>query len=163
MDGQLSVPAIHQRQQLHPPGATEIQYRLQRRTHRSTGEQHVIHENDLAAVDGEGNLSVLDQGLELKTGPVVAVEIDVELAEGQVPPQQTVELGLESGRQVHASALNADQGQRGTVAVAFEHLVRQPIQRPGHLLGGHERARFLHVPTPGKKNQELKVTLIHVN
>src|SRR5262249_20489734 len=86
-DRQLSVPSVGQHRELHPPGPSVLEQRVDRRADRPAGVEDVVDEDHRPALELEIELRVADDRLSaarrlaVPDVDVVAVKGDVELAE----------------------------------------------------------------------------------
>ena len=82
----------------------------------------------------------LDQGLRADGREVVAIEGDVEGADGELDPLHPLDLGGDLLGEGDAAGADAGQEDRAEVAVmALGDLPRHPANDPGHLLGVEDR------------------------
>lgn len=137
------MAAVHQHQQFHGAGAAVVQEGLQGGPDSASGKEYVVHQDDHAAVHIFGDAGPADVGLAFKACPVVAVEIDVQSAQGHGAAQAVPQKGGQAAGQVCAPAFNAHQHDLVAVGVAFPHLRSQAVQNAGDFLlvqqgdGGH--------------------------
>jgi hypothetical protein len=76
---------------------------------------------------------------------VVAVEGDVELAEGDLRAAQVLDPPAEALRERHAARVDADEGDLGEVGVALHDLVRDPRDRLRDRLDVENRRAYRRV------------------
>src|SRR5215831_16032126 len=97
------MPAVDEDDQLYRARPPEVDERVERRTNRPSGIEHVVHEQDQLAVNGEWNLGLPDDRLRADgdcrvAAEVVAVERDVERAARDIVARHVVNrLGDASG------------------------------------------------------------------
>ena len=58
-DRQLAVAAVDQHRELDRARAAEVHERVERRAHGAAGEEHVVDQHHVPALDGEGHLGAL--------------------------------------------------------------------------------------------------------
>ena len=110
-DGQLAVAAIDQHQQVDARRAAVIEQSVERGADGAAGVEHVVHQDDVFALDGEGDLGGADDGLDVDGGEVVAVEIDIEDADRHGAVFERFDFPRQALRQGHAAAADADEGE----------------------------------------------------
>src|SRR5262245_9123806 len=138
---ELAVAAVDQDGELDRLRAPEVDQCVHRGACGAAGEEHVVDEEDAAALDGEGDVGSLHAGRLQAAVEVVAIERNVDDPERD--PRTALDL-LQRATQplpeVHAARADADQGQVLGVTVALDHLVRDPRERPLDGLGVHHLA-----------------------
>jgi hypothetical protein len=121
--------------------APEVDEGVHRGADRPAGEQHVVDQQDAAAVDRERDVGALHLGVLQAAVKIVAVERDVDDAEGDLRPVLDVLDRLAQAlRQVDAARADADQRQLLGALVALEDLVRDAHHR------ALDRGRVHHLP-----------------
>jgi hypothetical protein len=80
---------------------------------------------------------------------VVAVEGDVQLAEGDLAAAQLLDPATQALREGHAARVDADEGDRGEVGVALDDLVRDARNRLRDRLGIEDSRRCRGVRAQG--------------
>src|SRR3989441_599533 len=160
-DGKLAMAAVDEHRELHPLRPAEVDQRVHRGTHRSAGEEHVVDEEDAPPVDGERDVGPLHHRVLEAAVQVVAIERDVDHAEGwRHAALDLADRLADALGQVHATRADADQRQLLGALVALEDLVRDADERAldgervHHLpaVGGHRRARDSKTPPrPGRE------------
>src|SRR6266550_4225621 len=81
-DWQLAVAPVDEQRELDPLRPAEVDQRVHRGTHGPAGEEHVVDEEDAPPVDGERDVGPLHHRVLEAAVQVVAVERDVDHAEG---------------------------------------------------------------------------------
>ena len=137
-DGKLAMAAVDEDEQLHALGAALVEESVECGTDGAAGVEHVVHEDDVAAIDVEADVAFFDDGAGAGGGEVVAIEADVEHAgiDGRLLDGLD-ELGDALG-EGNAAALDADEAEVGAAVIALDDLVRQPDEGALDLGGGHE-------------------------
>ena len=145
------MAAVDQHQQLHACGASAFEQSVERRADRTTGVEHVVHQNDVFAGDviRDGG-RIGDRALPDRR-EVVAVEIDVEFADGDLAAFQILDLFRQALGERHSAAADANEGESIEILGAFENFVGEADEsavdfRRAHQLGfffsgGHDRTR----------------------
>ena len=156
---------VDEHRELDPLRPAEVDQRVHRGTHRPAGEEHVVDEEDAPPVDGERDVGPLHHRVLEAAVQVVAVERDVDHAEGwRHAALDLADRLADALGQVHATRADADQRQLLGALVALEDLVRDADERAldgervHHLpaVGGHRRARDSKTPPrPGREASSL--------
>ena len=111
-DRQLAVAAVGQHGQLHAVGAAVVEQGVDRGADRAAGVEHVVHQHDGHAVEGEVDVRVEDHRLAF--GPagrdVVAVEGDVEVAERHRGVDEALHALSQARRYDRAAPVDAHHG-----------------------------------------------------
>ena len=135
LDRELAVPAVDQDGEADRPRAAEVDDAVERRPDRPPGVEHVVAQQDRAAVQVEVDLGLLQQGLRRDGREVVAVERDVQGADREVLLDQVREPGRQAGGQRDAPGPDADQGQLREVLLALGDLVRHAVDHAPNAIG----------------------------
>ena len=90
--------------------------------------------------DGEVDFGGVDDGLDADGGEVVAVEVDVEDADGDFAIFERFDFRGEALGEGHAAAADADEGELIEIFGLFEDFVRQADQGAVDLGRAHELA-----------------------
>ena len=114
-DGKLPVAAVDQNGELHLGRAPVVGERIESGADGAAGEEDVVHENDVGAIDGERDVAFLELRVRVKVLEIVAVERDVEDAEAEFAVVGG-KFGQEAFRDLVAPRTDADQGD-GLVGV----------------------------------------------
>src|SRR5215216_4590452 len=119
------MAAVDQANQLNDFGSAEVDERVERRTDRPAGIEHIIDENDLAIIDGERDLGAPDEGLRADRMPhqIVAVQRDVERAGRHVVAGDLFERARDAPGYRHSARTDADERQVIDALVALDNLV----------------------------------------
>ena len=88
LDRQLAVAAVDQDGQADARRPAEVADRVQRRADGPAGEQDVVDQDDLGAVDVERDLGPAQDRPAVALAEVVAVERDVDGADGDLVAEQ---------------------------------------------------------------------------
>jgi hypothetical protein len=127
-------------------GTPIVDERVHRGADRATGEEHIVHENDDASVDRERDLRLADHRRVADAGQIVAVERDVDRAEGNVHTVVRPDRRLNAGGKRVAARANTDDGQGGEVAVALDDLMRDPRDGSADIVRREQRGRLALLP-----------------
>src|SRR5579885_1312056 len=142
LNGQLAMAAINQNQQLHARGPAVIEQGVERGPDGAAGVQHVVHQNDVAAGDRERDFGAVDHGRLPDRGKIVAIQVDVENADGNFALLQRFNFLGKPLRQGNAPAADADKRQTVQIRRALQNLVRQPHQGAVDFAGAHQLTYF---------------------
>ena len=130
------MPAVHQHGQLHRGRTADVHERVERGADGAARVQHVVHEDDVLAVEIEEDVGGVHLGSEMRR-EVVAVEADVELAERHLRALDGLDLlGQALGEQI-APRHDADERDVARALVRLEDLMRNARQRPLDLVRVH--------------------------
>ena len=134
------MTAIHQHRQLNRLGPAEVRQRIQRRAGRPAGIQHIINEDDGAAVDGEGDLGLPHQWRQShrRAHQVVSIERDVEGADLDFFLRNLQDVEGNALGDGHATAAHANESDIGKAVIVFKDFVGDACQRARDALGIHD-------------------------
>jgi len=128
-EGQLAQPPVDHHQQVDGGRTPQVHERIERGPRRAACVDHVVDEHQVAARHIEGNVCGAHHGLMRPQPHVVAVQGDVEDADGHLQPGGLPDLFLQPTRQIHPARLHADQRQLFLAA----RVERRPFDNlPGH-------------------------------
>ena len=151
------MAAIDEHDELDGTGPPEINQRIERRANRPARVQHVVHQQDVLAVDEEGDLGPAHQRLRPhgRTHQVVAVERDIERAGGHLYAGDVLQVRGDPRRNRHPARANADQSQGLHASVALVNLVGDAQQAARDPLGVHD---YGHGTPEKRSNFELRTS-----
>jgi hypothetical protein len=87
------MSAIDEDEELNAGGAAVIEEGIEGGAGGAAGVEDVVHEDDVFALDGEGDFGGVELGLGAYGREVVAIEVDVEDAYGDFPVFEGFDLG----------------------------------------------------------------------
>src|SRR5947209_7636339 len=145
LDRQLAVAAVDEHGELDGLGAAEVDQLVERGAHRAAGVEHVVAKHDHAVVDRPRQVRALDQRLGGDGRQVVAIERDVEDADGDLLPLHGLDLGGDLLGEGDAAGADAGQQEPGEIGLALHDLPRHTPDDPRHLLGVEDRRLRLQV------------------
>ena len=126
--------------ELHGPRAAEVDQLVERGPHGAAGIEDVVAEDHHAVVDRARQVGALDLRLGADGREVVAIESDVEDADGDLDRLQALDLGGDLLGERDAAGADADQEDGPEVAVmALDDLSDHATDDPSHLLGVEDR------------------------
>src|SRR6266550_3038001 len=140
-DRQLAVTTVDEHCKLDALRPAVVEERLDRRTDRATGVEHVVDEDDRLALERKVERRRPDDGLRMARGvatahlDVVAVERDVDRAEIGRSAGSLLDQSSQAVRERHAARLDADERDAGEIGIRLDDLVRDPRQRPPERVG----------------------------
>src|SRR5438445_2111158 len=105
-DRQLAAAAVGEHDERDARRPAIVEQLVHRRAHRATGIEHVVHQQELAAVDVEWDLGALGIVMQALLVVVVAVERDVHQAERRRQRKQT----MQALREPRAAGKEPDHG-----------------------------------------------------
>jgi len=129
---ELAVTAIDEHRETDRAGPAVVDERVHRGANGSSGEQHVVHQNDDLVVDREVQRRLADDRRVADACEVVAVERDVERPEWD---------RRDPDRQDIAARADTNDGETGEFAVAFDDLVRDPGDGATNIVGPEQRGQ----------------------
>src|ERR1700745_279782 len=124
-DREFAMTAIDQHTKLHAAWASVIKERVKRGANGTSGKEDVIGEDDVLVGDIDADVGFLDYGARTESGEIIAVESDVEGADGD---RFFLDAADELGQALcdgNAPALDADQSQVFGAAVLLHDFVGQ--------------------------------------
>ena len=141
------MAAVHEDGQLHGGRAADVHERVEGGADGAARVQHVVHEHDVFAVEVEQDVGGVHLGREMRR-EVVAIEADVELADGHLRPLDLLDLlGQALGEQI-AARHDADERDVARALVGLEDLMRDARQRALDLVcihaDGFDRSCVVH-------------------
>ena len=122
-DRQLAVAAVDEDREPHGAGPAELGERVEGGADRATGVEHVVDEDDDLVVDATGGDARAVRRAHRVAAQVVAVERDVELADGDRRPLDLLDARRETARERDAARGDAEEDEPLAALVAFEDLV----------------------------------------
>ena len=128
-DGQLAMPAVDQHGQADPRRPAEVADRVQGGPDRPAGVEHVVDQDDLGAVDGEGDLGAEQDRPAVAVAQVVAIERDVQRPDRHGAAEELAQLLGDPRGDRHAPGPDPDQGQRRPLGMAGGEPGRQRVER----------------------------------
>src|SRR5262249_13093998 len=132
VDRQLAMAAVPEHGEPDRLRTSEVDQRVERGAHRAAGGKHVGDEHPDMIRDGLRELGRLDHRLRRDGGEVVAIERDVDDAEGHRMPFHLFDLFGDALADGDAAAADADDHQVLRAAVFFEDLDGHAPDRAGH-------------------------------
>ena len=133
-DRELAVPPVDKDRQTDGAGTAVIDECVHRGPDGPAREEDVVDQNDHTFVDGERDLRLAYDRRVPDSSEVVAVERDVDRAEGNVDALVRSDGPLDAGRQGVTPCANTDDGENGKVTVALDDLVRDPRDGPADIV-----------------------------
>ena len=148
----MAAAAVDQHAEEYAAGPAEVGALVERRAHRAARVEHVVHDDDRAAVEvGKHRLAHHRPGADGLQ--VVAIESDVELAGGDAGAFGLIDQALEPVGQLHAAALDADQHEVLGATPPFDDLGSHARQRSAERAvvekrrpGGHRGGKLVVQP-----------------
>jgi len=136
------MAAIDQRRQLNSRRPPERADRIHRRPDGTAGEEDVIDEDDDAVVDRKRDLRLTHHRRVADARQVVAVERDIDRAERKIDAfVRAYGLANPRGERV-ATRADADDREKGKIALALDDLVRDPRDGPPDIVRTEQRGRL---------------------
>src|SRR5215471_2458124 len=132
LDGDLAVAPVDQHREANRAGPAEVDQAVQRGPHGAARVEHVVAEDDSAAVQVEVDLGLLQERLRGDQRKVVAIERDVEGADGEGLLDEVSQRRGQPGRQRDAASADADEGQVRKIAAPLGDLVGHAIDHPAN-------------------------------
>jgi len=138
---ELAVTAIDEHRETDRAGPAVVDERVHRGANGSSGEQHVVHQNDDLVVDREVQRRLADDRRVADACEVVAVERDVERPEWDRRVLVRADRVADPDGQDIAARADTDDGETGEFAVAFDDLVRDPGDGATNIVGPEQRGQ----------------------
>ena len=127
-NGHFAMAAVDEYAERNALGAAEVEEAVHGGADGAAGVENVIDKDEVHAVDAKGNVGGLKNGLRRDFGEVVAIESDVEGADGDVDAVNAAHgLGNALG-EGYATAADADQGKMLGAAAFLDNLMGQTPQ-----------------------------------
>ena len=138
-DGQLAMAAIDEHGQLNRLRPAEVDERVERRPNRAPRVQHVVHQQDVAAVDRERDVGAAHERLRADGQPhqIVAVERDVECARRHLGAADVAQHGSQPPGKRHPARADAHQRDVVDAAVVLDDFMRHARETARHAIGVH--------------------------
>ena len=131
------MAAVHHHGELDGRGTAEVHEGVERRADGAAGEQDVVHEHDVAAVDVKRDVGRVQDRRD-GAQHVVAVEADVERADLHLAVLDLCDLVGEQAGDLRAAAHDAHEGDVVHPLVALHDLVRDAREGPVERLLVHD-------------------------
>jgi len=125
----MFLAAVDQHRKLHAARAAKIDQLIESRANGAAGIKHVVDQDDVAILDVAGKFCAIDYRLGADSRKVVAIERDVEHADGRPVTFEVRDFIGHALGERHAAAANADEKQVARAVVFFDHFGRQTSQR----------------------------------
>jgi hypothetical protein len=164
-DGHFAVAAIDEHAQRDALGAAEVKQAVHGGANGAAGVKDVVDEDEVHAVHGEGDIRGLQDGLRRHFGEVVAIESDVQSANGNVHSIDSAHGARDPLGERHSAAADADKGQAFCPPTFLHNLVSKALQSAvdfgrGHQLrffdNAHVRVMLAQVGKTGSARGNLK-------
>ena len=97
----------------------------------AAGIEHIVHENQIFVVHGKSDIAGLQHGLRGNFGKVVAIERDVQRADGHFHAVDFAHGLRDAQRKRNSAAANANQRQIRRAAASLHNFVRHALQACG--------------------------------
>ena len=114
----------------------------------AAGVEDVVDQHDAVVLEPERQVGGVDLGVDRAGAQVVAVEGDVDVAERDLVLEQVAHEAVQAVGEVGAAAVDADEGDRAA-RVLLHDLVRDPDERPAHVVLVEDDLLLLHMDLPG--------------
>ncbi|ESU49622.1 hypothetical protein P376_2404 [Streptomyces sp. HCCB10043] len=135
------MAAVDQDRELHRAGAADVAERVEGGADRAAGEEHVVDQDDQAALDPLAGDVGAGQGARRAQPQVVAVHGDVERSDRRLPAGDLFEFVGEPTGEEHAPGRDAEQHHVVGALGAFDDLVGDTGQHTGDVGGLENGAR----------------------
>ncbi len=129
------MPSVGHHRELDPVGAAVGEERFDRRPNRAPGVEDVVDEDAGAAFERKVEPGGADERLRMEWRltaahvDVVAVERDVDGAEGNLDAAELLDRSPEPLRERHTARVDTDERDPVQIGVPLDDLVRDPRQR----------------------------------
>ena len=141
-DGHFAVAAIDQDAERNALRTTEIKESIHGGADGASGIKNVIDEDEVHAVYAERDMGGLQNGLRGDLGQIIAIEGDVEGADGNIDAINATHGPCNALREGHAAATDSDEGEISSASAFFDNLVSKALQRAVNLRSRHELSFF---------------------
>src|SRR3990170_6234660 len=129
------MAAVDEHGELDAGRPAEVREGIHRGADAASGVEHVVHQDDAPAVDVNRHLRALEAGAEFERGNVVAVETDIELANGHGIAFELAYRLCEALGERYAARVHADESDGRKAPIAFDDLVGDTADGPTDVLG----------------------------
>ena len=136
------MPAVDEHAKRDTPGASEIEEAIHGGANGAAGVKDVVDEHEVHPVNAKNNVRRLQDGLGRNFGKIVAIERNVQRADGHIhaiDPAHCLSYAL---GQRYAAAPYAYQREMLGAAALLDNLMGQALQRAVDLRGGHQLGFF---------------------
>jgi hypothetical protein len=145
-DRELTMATVHEDREADRARTPIIHEGVHRRAHGATGEEHVVDEHHDSVVDGERDLGLTHNRRIADTREVVAIQSDIDGAQGKIDALVLANGVADPRRERVAARTDADDREKGEIAVALDDLVRDPCYRPTDVVRPKQRGRLALLP-----------------
>ena len=142
VDGKFAMAAVDEDEELNALRTAVGEERIKSGANSSAGVEHIIDEDDVAAVDVEADFALIDDGARAGGGEIVAVELDIEHAgvDGLMLDVAD-EFGQALGER-HAATLDADEAEIFCAIIFLDDFMRETNEGALDFRAGHEALLF---------------------
>ncbi len=146
-NGHFAMAAVNEHAKGDALGAAEIEETVHGGAHCASGIEDVVDEDEFEAIDAKRNVGGLKDRLRRDFGEIVAVQRDIESADGDVNAVDAAHGVGDAFGERNAAAADADEREMARAAAFLDDLVSEALQGAVDLGGGHQLGFFdeLHV------------------
>ena len=141
-DRHFAMTAIDQDAQGDAAGAAEIEEAIHGCANGTPGVEDVVDEDEVHAINSEGDVRGLQDCLRRDFGEVVAVEGDVERADRDIDAINATHGPCDAFCEGHTTAANADERKVAGAATFFDDLMRKTLKGTVNFGSGHQLILF---------------------
>jgi hypothetical protein len=143
---ELAMTTVHEDREADRARTPVIDEGVHGRAHGATGEEHVVDEHHDTVVDGERDLGLTHHRRIADTREVVAIQSDIDGAQGKIDALVRANGVADPRRESIAARADADDREKGEIAVALDDLVRDPCYGPTDVVRPKQRGRLALLP-----------------
>lgn len=141
-NGHFAVAAIDEDAERDALRAPQIEKPVHGGADGAAGVEDVVHEDEIHAVDAKGDVRGLKDGLRRDFGKIVAVEGDVQGADGNVDAVDATHGFGDALGERHAATADANQGEMLGATALLNNLMSKALKSAVDLRGGHQLGFF---------------------
>jgi hypothetical protein len=141
-DGHFAMAALDKNAERNAPGAAEVEKAVHGGTDGAAGVEDVVDEDEVHVVNAERDIGRLEYGVGRDFGKVVAIESDVESADGDINAVNAAHGARDALGEGYATAADADECKVFGAARFLHDFVSQALKSTVNFGRGHQLRFF---------------------
>jgi hypothetical protein len=141
-DGHFAMAALDKNAERYAPGASEVEKAVHGGADGAARVEDVVNEDQVHIIHAEGNVGRLQHGVGRDFGKVVAIESDVQSANGNVNAVDAAHGTRDTLGEGHAAAADTDERKVFGAARFLHDFVGQALKSTVNFGGGHQLRFF---------------------
>jgi hypothetical protein len=142
LNGHFAVAAVDQDAERNAARTAKVKKAVHGGADGTAGVEHIVNQDQIHAVDGEGDIGRLQDGLRRDFGKIVAVKRDIKGADGNFDAVNAAHGLSDALGKGDAAAADTDQGEMLGAAAFFNDFMGNALQSAVNFRGGHQLPFF---------------------